>query len=756
MGRKSVLIWILVGAVLVFACAVYDAINPFFCKNHSLETVDSNVDNVVEDVKPQDELQMAPRYKANIVATKVSGVYKDKISVIFEDEGKNLSVKLFYTLNGDDPTENDTQYENEIVLEPTDEYTVYPVKLVAFLDGKKVGAAEYTYILQATSDNLEISFISITSDYHNLYDSKTGIMVFGREDDPYGNFEERDDSWMRDAHLYMVDENQKELLNQNILLGISGGTSSKNDVKSLKISAVENEHIALDLLPYDIETAKYSFVNKYSSLRLRMGSQDMAEGNIRSAIASRLVAQSGYDGCTTTKRAVVFLNGQFYGICDIQQIYTDGFIRKKYNLDESALIETEKSCENLVQIKYDLDKYFESDLNIEANRNKLEACVDMDNYLFYYAINVLLNNTDWPNNNYEVFRYNGESDSNLYSDGRLRFLMYDMDMIYPNELTTSFFESVRDDVFDNLMNNTGRANYSYFSSVMKSEVYKKKFVNIVCDLFNKIFTSDNIKRIIREEQRKILPVQRLYYSSEDATMYEENVDAILDAALKREEQLADDFNKYFDLKKKYQFSIVNGEGVSTYWGINELYASEKYNCNYYIDSKIELNAKPYPGYAFEYWLVNGEKVYGNTILINKDSIKNGSISIKTICKKLDEGGLLITGVSAKGDNDWVEITNTTAGTVKLSDYFITDKEGKLRKSQLENVNIEAGKSIKLYGDRNPDGIGKATFDFSISDGETVFLTDGESILDKIEVPNMTECECYKRYKLSNVWKYEVN
>ena len=93
----------------------------------------------------------------------------------------------------------------------------------------------------------------------------------------------------------------------------------------------------------------------------------------------------------------------------------------------------------------------------------------MDNYLLYYAINILANNTDWPQNNFEIWKYDGPYiENNKYTDGRYRFLIYDTDLTYYSSKNEIFFDGCDKDTFVSLMENIYRSEDSTFSNVMKS------------------------------------------------------------------------------------------------------------------------------------------------------------------------------------------------------------------------------------------------------------------------------------------------
>ena len=119
--------------------------------------------------------------------------------------------------------------------------------------------------------------MSITSDRNNLYDYKTGILTKGKTyydnlakngNASYieGNYSNRGEEWVRNAHMAIFDRDGRVSLEQNIGLGVSGGSSSAFDVKSLKVYAdyaydKKYDDFYIDINSEEIQNFQYSFAN---------------------------------------------------------------------------------------------------------------------------------------------------------------------------------------------------------------------------------------------------------------------------------------------------------------------------------------------------------------------------------------------------------------------------------------------------------------------------------------------------------------
>lgn len=701
-----------------------------------------------------------------------SGFYDGPLSVSLI---KNIEVpgvaRIFYTLDGNDPTVESMEYTKPIFLKKRSDYTVYSLKAVIYYGEKYSDIYEKTYILSDdVSNKYDINIVSITSDKNNLYDYETGILVPGKTYDdnyakngtgPYieGNYNQRNDEWIRRGHMTMFNSEGELLADQNVGIGVSGGTSAANEVKSLKICAdktydKENKKLRLDLRSEGTYSSTYSFIDEYNSIRLRSGGQDIYFGNIRSAVISRLVQSSGFDHCSSTNRCVVYLNGKYYGIYDIQQNYSASYIADRFNLKESELIEKKKGDEFRSFSEAGIHEYFNTDLNDPVNREILEQYVDMGSYLSYYAINILCNNTDWPGNNFEMWRYTGEKNVyNPYSDGRYRFLIYDTDVTFNTDSTWNFFEGSQSDTFISLMEGLYRGTDSTFSKVMTSSYYRDQFVTMICDLMNTSFSTENILKIINEENEKIEAVREMYFDKEDVKSAEIHVDQIRQAALKRPDEIADSFFRYFGLVEKYELNLTSSEGLAINWNSMKLPEKDGYRNQYYKGVRMTLNQEAYPGYSFQYWLVNGNKVYDRSVEITEEMLIDGKINIQGVAARNEFPEVIVSEISARGSADWIRISNAGGEPAYLNQYYLSDEENNLMKYQMPDTILEPGSSVIIYGSKNYHSVGDYICNFSLSEDEILYLSDGKNCLYSHFIPKMSNIETYGRYKNSNDWRF---
>ena len=180
--------------------------------------------------------------------------------------------------------------------------------------------------------------VSIISEPDNLFSDEKGIYVIGSVgkmnhdtlDLGYNaivNYTKDGKGWRRPAIIHVFDENKNCIYQQEILLGIHGGYSTREVQKSFNLIAKEGERILPGL-----------FGDKHESLILRAGGvNDTASTKIRDVLNQSLVEERNI----TTQKAFpcqVFLDGEYWGLYNLQERLDPAMIASKYNISKDNII----------------------------------------------------------------------------------------------------------------------------------------------------------------------------------------------------------------------------------------------------------------------------------------------------------------------------------------------------------------------------------------------------------------------------------
>lgn len=698
-----------------------------------------------------------------VVFSAESGFYSESLTVTVRPaSGLPRSVSLHYTLDGSDPTPDSPECGAggvRLTARP-DQLTVYPLKVAVCYKGECRVAAQRSYVVGADS-GFTLPVVSLACDQEALYDPDSGI---------FANYSARGDEWIRPAQLTLFGADGSVLLERGVGLGVSGGTSAAFPVRSLRIEGGSDydaryDGLQLDLLAADSAPSPVSRIGEYNHLRLRSGSQDLYEGcNIRSSLLSRLAEQSGFDGYSGTQRCVVYLNGEFYGIMDLQQPCSASYLADRFSLPDTGAVQTLKGTELFLELDEAdrLDQLFRADLNDPANRAALEAQVDMDNFLLYYAIEILANNTDWPGNNFEMWRYLGPPVAgNPYTDGRWRFFLYDADLIYFGHMDAQydqgFFEGCRGDTFTALMEGLARGEGSVFPSVMASEEYRGQFLALVSDLLNTSFRTENVLALARQEYRLIRAETARQQDAAWMARMDEAYRNLLLAIREREELLRAALADHLGAEEQYTVTVAAGEGASIRWSSQQLSGGETYQNEYYCGAPFRMTAEPEPGYTFAYWWVNGHLFYDPELTVSDALASRGALTVRAVCRRAETGVALIQEVSAQGLDDWIKIFNAGTQPLRLGGCYLSDDGDDLLKYRLPDVTLDPGESVCINGKKNLRAVGDYLCSFNLKSAETLFLSDSSGVcLDRVAVPQMESWETYGRLLPGGQWVFFDN
>lgn len=687
-----------------------------------------------------------------IITNYKTGVYENDIEINFS---KNLTIPadtpIYYTLDGSDPSPESETYHEPIKLKIQNILTVYPLKYRIFYKGELSEIYEQDYILVPKEKAVD-NIISITIDEQELYDEERGIFVLK-------NVLKREDEWIRKAHMTMF-KNKGVVINQNVGIQVSGTSSAELPVKSLKVNAgleYDNNLDTITIPDLNNNQSAYNLTNitEYKSIRLRAGYQDVGNGNVRTALLSRLAMSSSFAGYSNYQKAILFLNGEFYAVVDIQENYSNEFLKEKFDLPDKTGIEKYKGNEKDVMTDAGVIKYFQTDLDNEKNRELLEKYIDIEELLTYYAINILSNNTDWLNKNYEMWKYVGKkNDNNKFIDNRFHFLLYDADLTYylkENEL----WDKVSTYLFDYLTDEKD----SIYKNIILSKYYKNKLLTIIQDLKNTSFKEENILRIVDEEYEILKPYIKDFYDEELLSKTESGIEYLKKGISVQSKRVEDTIAELEGTNQKYRFRIKTPNCALVTWNQMTIMPNETYENEYFLNTTLNISAIASNNCQIKGYKVNGKEVHEETITVSKDlRDDNNMIDIEILTEGIETKELVINELSAKSDSDWIKFTNVSNHDINLKKYYITDNKELITKYNLPNITLKSNESIIINGKKNYFAIGDYICNFNLNNKETLYLFDIEKneIVDELEIPRMSSIETYGRYNNTNIYRYYDN
>ncbi len=457
--------------------------------------------------------------------------------------------EIYYTVDGSDPTNSETAqlYTGTIeVRDRTEQLNIWSVyaedenspqsvclgvgyKQPTFnvdkatvvraaaksADGIFSDVISRTYFV--TTGNLEqykdMMVVSLATSPDSLFDPETGIYVTGNkyinwkksaDYDPSKsvwdsslptNYYSKGREWEREASV-SVFKNGETVAEQDMGIRIKGASTRNGAQKSFNLYA-RNDYGA-SKIEYPLIEGNYAkdgtLIEKYDSVCLRSVSDEV---RLRDGFSNKLIADRENITTQSMQQCAVFLNGEYWGLYEMTEKFSDYFIESNYGIDKKdvAMIKNGE-LEEGEQVEYDnfmqfVNTYSKKNLTVPANYQTVCNYIDIDSMIEHYAAGLYLGTYDWPNYNYGVWRSTGtEIPGNAYSDGKWRFISFDFD--YTMGATYESFGGVEGYAYDSFqhMDVKSGAPTNLFIQLLKNQDFRTKFVNVYCDYANEVLTPE--------------------------------------------------------------------------------------------------------------------------------------------------------------------------------------------------------------------------------------------------------------------------
>ena len=463
--------------------------------------------------------------------------------------------KIYYTLNGEDPSnimdrKNVKVYSEPITIANTNAVSVgaaakqanlyfggvnttsnrtggIVVKAVAISTSTGEQTAIYTqtyFVSQKLSDSNAV-IISLSLPLDNFLGSKNGA-YYTYQFDLWGT---RPRSR---AYMEVFDKDGVKQGGSYIEFAVSGNGSSGISMKSLRLyykdPLNENDPApdSLDFNPFGdwAQNVLGQNISSFDRVLIRNAGNDYGHTFIRDAFVQRMAYGTNVDSMAYTP-AIVYVNGEVWGVYNLRQRYSPEYFSDKYGVLEEnvALIENESPLkynaadwswnndyvatagdEKYAKEFNDLVMYIRNgDLSKPDVYKYVTDRIDVDSFIDYIIYETYFYNNDWPGNNIKVWR-NIDPNDPSGMDTKWRFVLLDMDHCLGfsnvNNASSNFLPNIGDST---------RCG-SVFKGLMENAEFKLKFATRAIELMDTVFQADYALSILNEmaaERRALLEFQ---------------------------------------------------------------------------------------------------------------------------------------------------------------------------------------------------------------------------------------------------------
>ena len=459
-----------------------------------------------------------------------SGFYKNPLRL----ELKSLKAghKIFYTLDGSEPTINATEYLGPIIIEPDNEkrlsyipttvlkgrwhldqfiwkepqsnpFSGKIIRCRAFDGDEPIGdISSQTYLMDSDmNEKYSFPIISIITDKDNLFGYDKGIYVPGRLADsipwtkktdgwwPPGNYQQKGKLWERPAHIEWFEPSGESGFSINAGIRITGAVIGGFPIKSLRIVTREKygkKQITYPVFP-DLE------VTSFKRLLLRNSGQDFLTTLFRDALLQSILKPLDME-LQASRPSLVFINGEYWGIHNVREKIDKHYIKSHFNLKENEfdIVEVCGRKNHGDNRAYKQLKKFirDNDMTLLENYTHVTNQIDIDNYINHLLVELYFGNEDWPANNIKIWKPKSSS-------GKWRWLIFDLDISFGYKSLGSNskvdFNAIE---HATAVNSTHWSNYGcstfMLRKLLKNTQFKSLFITRYLELSQSIFSPENI------------------------------------------------------------------------------------------------------------------------------------------------------------------------------------------------------------------------------------------------------------------------
>jgi len=537
-----------------------------------------------------------PCYTPKPKITPTSGFYDKEISLEVEENDLLKKAKIHYTLDGSLPTTSSPIFKKNLVID-----TTRVVRIQAFTNECLTSSENtYTYFID---DHPTLPVVSLVSEPDNFFSDEKGIYVEGPDAEPKhpkkgANYWEE---WEIPVEFEYFDLEGKKVVKQKVGVQINGGGSRTKAMKSLRVCARGQYGKKTLNAPFFEERTN----TKFKRILLKNGGQSFGKPHIVDALMHRIVSDLGTINTQAFQPAVVYINGEYWGVHNIREKLSEHYLIENHDLNPDSIAMLGGSGTVRIEgkghqkeFKKWADEIKESDLSDPVLYQKFTDYWNVENFCDYFITQIYLLNVDWTRvGNVKFWRHPD------HNNNKWEYFLCDTDLTMAR----------RTSLDKNHLNFVMTDNYLHFKilrAALKNEGFKSYFLMRYLDLLNTTYAPQNVIAHIDSMTAQIAPEMprhskrwKLKFEKWEGKYIAELKEFALERPDYAIEYLKDTFFLQEPLSVELGMAPINGGKVH----INTITIEEfPFIGKYWQEQDINVTAEPAPGYVFSHWIVGKE------------------------------------------------------------------------------------------------------------------------------------------------------
>jgi len=507
-----------------------------------------------------------------------------------------------YTLDGSKPTAASPVYSAPLTVS-----AISVVRARTFAAGKMTSPTiSNTYLINAPAS---LPIVSLATDPAHMFDNTIGIYVEGTNGLlNCGKKANWNRSWERPASIEVYDTNGARLLGQDIGFEIHGNCTRNLKQKSFELKARK---------AYGDNDFSYAFfsdkpLNAYRRLLLRAGGQD-TKSLLRDVIGQQLLIDRMDIDRQAYRPALVYINGQFWGIYGLREKMDEDFVENTYGLDEEtdfdALDDDLKPMAGSAARWNEFYTYVSTHNAADpAVYTFIQTQMDVNEFINYQIAEIYAANNDWPQNNIRFWR--------AYAAGsRWRWMLFDMDYAFGLNTNGAGHNTLKQAM-------STKPLYAYHSLILRKLWANMEFRALFAQRFavhlNTTFTTARVTAHINSLSGAIAPMitpqAQRWQAPKSAAAWQTELNKLRTFANKRPTTVFGHLKTQLGITSTPNLTIlVTGQGQVVVAGVP---VDGGYSGPHFAGLPITLQALPANGQEFSHWAETGSTNPTTTVTLS--------------------------------------------------------------------------------------------------------------------------------------------
>lgn len=669
------------------------------------------------------------------------GLYSSEFELNLVDPTKGNVV--YFSFDGAEPTSNSLKFG----LESRTIGATFTLRFITIENGKlPSNIVTHTYIIGQDHD---LPVVSVSTDPENLWSDETGIYVEGTKGISGNCTGPRNwnQDWEIPINVELFEADGTHGFTSRAGAKIFGGCSRSQAQKSLSIF-FRPEYGNAEL-KYKLFEEKD--IDKFQGFVLRNSGNDFNNTHLRDGVMKTLAEDTEID-YQAFKPAVVYLNGEYWGIQNIREKVNEHFLEANNNAKADDVELIGPYIEEVIHGSGDafLAFYYgteSANMQNDTEYQTIEDLVDIDNYIDYMAAQIFYANTDWPGNNIKYWRDGA-------NNGKWRWIMYDTDFGFNlynggnHDGSLGSWANHNTLRFALLSNRNSWPTYQWstllFRQFVKNEIFQNKFVNRMADLMNTSFETERMNFVIDSLAQIIEVEMPLHKDRWGGTIsdWEGRVEGLRDFANDRVENMEGFIEDYFGVDPRGNLTVQVSNQQQGSIKVNRVIPKTyPWVGKYFGGVPVKVSAISKPGYEFTGWSGSSSSTDPTIEVQSGASVTANFAPSTSQSSSIVINEVMYNASSEQETGDWIEFFNNTNSTIDLTNWVVKDDDDTHEFSFSNGTEIEAGAYVVVAADLEAfntqyDNVsplyGNLGFNLAGGSDEVRLYDDGGVLIDSLQ------------------------